>query len=368
MVQALTPYVLKNRKNNIIMNEDKREGVTNYIYFIQDISIKKGLIFDCIKIGRSTTAGINRVEKHIGDGHTFLAAIVGGSAEEKRLHAAFAEWKDSISHPGEIEWFYTEGVISWLTELMKNESFVLLTPDNLHNRISKMHCMPYPMWRPGSLQNLPHVGIFKEEIEAIRREEIERDCWETHEREISLIGKVLGHIDVDPASNMSAFNRFSRVGYPIKLVYNAQMNGLVRHWSADGTERGPKSNGYCFPPFGNEVSTGGSSGAQAFMAKWIEEIRLGHIGNWIFSLPDTSKSTLWFKKLIDKFEELCQGSFVEATTFSRPKAYLPGRGLCNSPMGGVIFFYYGNEKQKFIDVFSEICIVPNIYINWDNEA
>lgn len=153
--------------------------------------------------------------------------------------------------------------------------------------------------------------------------------WYTPARYVEAARKVLGEIDLDPASCAVA-NQIVKA----KMYYTQEDNGLAQAWYG---------RIWLNPPFG---TTNGKSNIGLFTRRLVEEYQAGHIEQAI--LLSTSKTdTSWFTFLWDY--PICFTNhvvnFYQTRKRSRVKA---------AHFHGTIFVYFGSDEQKFIEVFSDI--------------
>jgi phage N-6-adenine-methyltransferase len=142
--------------------------------------------------------------------------------------------------------------------------------------------------------------------------------------------KVLGEIDLDPATSKQAQKIVKAATY-----YTEETNGLDKEW-----------HGRVFlnPPYHREL-------APKFIDKLIEEIEARRVKAAIV-LTNNSTDTDWFSNAVTIAKSIC-------FTKGRIHFYVP-RGPDVMPTQGQTFFYYGSAIEKFERVFSEIgwCAKP----------
>lgn len=152
--------------------------------------------------------------------------------------------------------------------------------------------------------------------------------WYTPSDIIEMARNVMGSIDLDPASSTEANNVVKAT-----KIFDIVINGLEQEWSG---------NVWLNPPYGTE-SVG------KFVDKLLEE--LPNIQQAIV-LVNNATETEWFCKLVE---------FTKAICFPRGRIryWVPGEKT-GSPLQGQALFYYGDNRDKFIEVFRKKgwCVIP----------
>lgn len=148
--------------------------------------------------------------------------------------------------------------------------------------------------------------------------------WYTPARYVDMAREVMGAIDTDPASNPTAQRTVRAATY-----YTAETNGLDKDWSGKV---------WMNPPYSNPE-------VQQFADKVISEFQKGNISEAIV-LTNNSADTGWHRSLQDACTRMC-------TTTGRIRFESPTR-QGNSPAMGQSFFYFGDDPDRFKDVFSAI--------------
>ncbi len=162
-----------------------------------------------------------------------------------------------------------------------------------------------------------------------------RNEWYTPPSLIARVARVLGTIDLDPASCALA-NEAVRA----RAFYTREDDGLTRCW---------QGRVYLNPPYSHEDERRGMGGAKRegptalFVKKLLDEYRAGNVTEAILCVnADTCRS--WFAPLWDF--PIC---FVyEPVQFIRPG------GEKEHHFFGTAFVYLGTNIQSFIDVFHSI--------------
>jgi ParB family chromosome partitioning protein len=142
---------------------------------------------------------------------------------------------------------------------------------------------------------------------------------------IEAVRMVLGQIDLDPATSDEAQRTVNALEY-----FTVDDDGLSRDWC-----------GCVFlnPPYHRDL-------APKFINKLIEELRNGHVVAAIV-LTNNCSDTDWFNIAIADSAGLC-------FTHGRIKFTVPGKAEPVLPTQGQTFFYFGDDVQRFEDVF---CVI-----------
>lgn len=148
--------------------------------------------------------------------------------------------------------------------------------------------------------------------------------WYTPARYIEMAREVMGSIDVDPASNATA-----QAVVQAKTHYTIDTNGLDKDWHG---------NLWMNPPYSNPE-------IQNFVEHLIVQVSKGNVKEAIV-LTNNSADTGWHREMQDACTRMC-------TTTGRIRFESPTR-QGNSPAMGQSFFYFGDNPEKFKEVFSAI--------------
>jgi DNA N-6-adenine-methyltransferase Dam len=171
--------------------------------------------------------------------------------------------------------------------------------------------------------------------------------WWTPPAFIEAARKVMGSIDLDPASCTEA-NQIVRA----ERYYTIADDGLTQRWYG---------NVWCNPPYGR---TSGKGNQELWTHKLITEYECGNVEQAIL-LINACMGTACVQRLINEYP-LC---FVRG----RIRFIAPGRSE-SSPTHDNLLAYFGRNEQCFIEVFSRFgkCIpalnkasVPSL---WDSEV
>ena len=156
--------------------------------------------------------------------------------------------------------------------------------------------------------------------------------WYTPAKYIELARDVLGVIDLDPASNA-----FAQKTVKAKKFYTAETNGLDKKWAGAV---------WMNPPYSNPE-------IQQFSEKLIESYESKSVPAAIV-LTNNSGDTAWHHNLARASSAICN-------PLGRIKFESPTRES-NSPAMGQSFFYFGNEPDKFAQVFASIGRIYQNYV------
>ena len=148
--------------------------------------------------------------------------------------------------------------------------------------------------------------------------------WYTPARYVDMAREVMGTIDTDPASNPTAQRAVRAATY-----YTAETNGLDKEWHGKV---------WMNPPYSNPE-------VQQFAEKVIAEYQSGRVTEAIV-LTNNSADTGWHRAMQDACTRMC-------TTTGRIRFESPTR-QGNSPAMGQSFFYFGDDPERFKDIFSAI--------------
>lgn len=156
--------------------------------------------------------------------------------------------------------------------------------------------------------------------------------WFTPPAYIEAARRVLGTIDLDPASHEVAQRRIKATQY-----YTAADNGLDRDWHGRVWLNPPYSRGMI----------------DAFTLKLVAEIENGNVSAAVV-LTHNYTDTAWFHGLLDGAAAVCfprgRIKFVNAVS-----------DACN-PTQGQTFFYYGPNVDHFAEVFGAFGAILYAYV------
>jgi phage N-6-adenine-methyltransferase len=151
--------------------------------------------------------------------------------------------------------------------------------------------------------------------------------WYTPEKYIILACKVMGGIDLDPASSEKA-----NAVVKAKRFYSEADNGLTQQWNGKV---------WLNPPYSQDR-------LGLFVDKMVEERSAGRVTEAIM-LTNNYTDTGWFHKACEIADALC---------FTRGRIKFAGaNGAECAPPQGQIFYYFGDNIRTFSDVFLEVGLI-----------
>lgn len=156
--------------------------------------------------------------------------------------------------------------------------------------------------------------------------------WYTPEKYLDLAREVLGEIDLDPASC-----EFANETVKAKIFYSEENDGLCKTWNG---------RVWMNPPYSSEL-------VPKFTEKFVDEYNDGNITEGIV-LVNNATETAWFTNMVNAASAVC---------FPRGRIrYYSQTRESLAPLQGQAFLYFGENKEKFLDVFSEIGWGAVIYV------
>jgi ParB family transcriptional regulator, chromosome partitioning protein len=158
---------------------------------------------------------------------------------------------------------------------------------------------------------------------------VEGDEWYTPEEYIEAARKVLGSIDLDPASNAAAQEVVKAASY-----FTKDDDGLEREWLG---------RVFVNPPYSYPL-------IEKFVTKLYDEFHDGRVTDAII-LVNNCTDTRWFHLLLSKFPA--------CFTRGRVQFWRPGQDRFATRQGQA-FFYLGNNPESFCEVFSEHGVVVGV--------
>lgn len=148
--------------------------------------------------------------------------------------------------------------------------------------------------------------------------------WYTPGKYIDLAYRVLGEIDLDPASCELANETVKA-----KQFFSEQDNGLLMRWAGKV---------WMNPPYGSDL-------IGRFTEKFAKEYTDGNITEGIV-LVNNATETAWFCQMM---------TAASAIVFPRGRIrYNSPTKESNAPIQGQAFIYFGEHYDRFLDVFGEI--------------
>ncbi|WP_108651284.1 DNA N-6-adenine-methyltransferase [Dongshaea marina] len=155
---------------------------------------------------------------------------------------------------------------------------------------------------------------------------LNNDEWNTPAQYIEAARKVMGSIDVDPASNPVA-----QLSVRAKRFYSRENSGLA----AEANWRG---NLWMNPPYSRGL-------LGDFCSRLLAELEAGRVKQAIV-LVNSGTETKPYQAMLSKASALCFPS--KRIRFIRPTGEVGG-----NPNKGQTFFYFGDNPQGFSEMFSQ---------------
>ncbi len=146
--------------------------------------------------------------------------------------------------------------------------------------------------------------------------------WYTPPEYIEAANKVMGGIDLDPASSDRA-NLIVQAG----IYYTSKNDGLTKPWAG---------RVWMNPPYASDFIT-------KFISKFISHVTSGQITNGIV-LVNNATETAWFRELA-----------THATAIIFPSGrvrFLDPQGNPGAPLQGQAIVYFGDNQELFLREFS----------------
>lgn len=155
--------------------------------------------------------------------------------------------------------------------------------------------------------------------------------WFTPVEYIEAARRVLGSLDLDPASCEEANRRVRAVRY-----YTEAEDGLKQEWSG---------NVWCNPPYTQLYP--GHSAIKPWTTKAIQCYEEGRVVAVVMLVPSDT-STRWFEPL---------WRYLICFPSRRIKFDVPGKKKRENPTFGTCFVYLGPDRERFTDIFSRFGVV-----------
>jgi phage N-6-adenine-methyltransferase len=155
--------------------------------------------------------------------------------------------------------------------------------------------------------------------------------WYTPAEYIEAARKVMGRIDLDPASSDIANQTIRAVTY-----YTAEDDGLSHHW---------RGNVWMNPPYAGEL-------IGKFASKLIYHVTECDVRQAII-LVNNATETTWFQEMIDE---------ATAVVFPRSRVrFWKPDGTLGAPLQGQAIIYIGQHADAFLSEFSRFGWGANVY-------
>jgi hypothetical protein len=285
-----------------------------------------------IKIGETTNlpariAAHNReAARNLQHSWEFIAAVPGDKKSEAQLHAHFRDFAFCPEGKQIAELFTGDPcILRWLRWL-RNQPCAAVTCDDAPEH------RPYQEWCPGPGRELaPSAGLFTDETYFAPRI-ITGDDYYTPVELLETVREIMGTIDLDPASHVSANARLK-----ITHIYTEGDNGLARDWFGSV---------WLNPPFSE-------------WPKWSEKARLelksGRITQLVCLATTLTVSALYIQPLVRQADALC---LLQGRLSFWGKNVEEGNGAGAS--SGHVLMYFGKNRLRFVSGLSPIgtCWLP----------
>jgi ParB-like chromosome segregation protein Spo0J len=158
----------------------------------------------------------------------------------------------------------------------------------------------------------------------------ESNEWFTPPQYVDMARSLLGEIDLDPASNAYANEKVVHAG----IYYDIQTNGLDQEWAG---------RVWLNPPYGRDE---GGSNQEAWSRRLIEQYEAG-ITKEAVLLVNANTEAKWFQPLYN---------YLICFTNHRIRFYNT-EGTPSQPTQGNAFIYFGNQPERFTELFSQFGVV-----------
>lgn len=178
--------------------------------------------------------------------------------------------------------------------------------------------------------NEPAKEVMREAVHNHRAQGTGENEWYTPQEHIDAAYKVLGTIDLDPASSEIA-NQRVQAGQ----IFTIADDGLTKEWGGKVWMNPP----YAQPHIAN------------FIEKLASEYEAGRVTEAI-ALTHNYTDTQWFHRAALSCAAIC---------FTRGRiGFLSPEGKRAAPTQGQAFFYYGSKVEQFIEAFCRIGFVVEV--------
>lgn len=159
--------------------------------------------------------------------------------------------------------------------------------------------------------------------------------WYTPARYADLARKVMGDIDLDPASCLAANQSIQA-----KTIFDIEDDGFSRHWSG---------RVWLNPPYGRGED---GSNQAAWSKKLIDEYKAGRVSEAML-LVNAATGNKWFADLWEF--PIC---FVDHRI-----RFISPRGDYSQPTHSNVIVYFGSNESSFVELFSEIGTIAKRVVN-----
>jgi ParB family transcriptional regulator, chromosome partitioning protein len=175
--------------------------------------------------------------------------------------------------------------------------------------------------------NEPAKEAIKDAVHNHRAQGTGENEWYTPQKYIDAAAKVMGGIDLDPASSEAANETVGA-----KKIFTIDDDGLTKEWAGSV---------WMNPPYSQPA-------IKHFMAKIVDEFQSGRVTEAI-TLTHNYTDTSWFH---------LAAKFASAICFTRGRiGFLSPSGEKAAPTQGQAFMYFGDDPSVFVEVFEEFGLV-----------
>lgn len=288
--------------------------------------------------------GSARIEGHIRMGQQLLAAMPGSKDFEERIHAHFRN-RLSTDIPNQTSiyshddvWNYVEWLLARGYATNDPASIEHIQPA-LWDLIDPAKTRPVFALDASNRASTGQALLLPKETPPTRRARVARaaklaqhlsqsDEWYTPPYVIDAARKVMGTIDLDPASCPVANKVVMAPRY-----YSQRIDGLLPDHPWEG-------NVWMNPPYGGM--------AKSFLNRLVKEFHGRSVLQAIVLLPANSAATHWMDPVFDTSDAI-------ALTRGRIQ-FIAGNGqtLGQQAGGGTIFGYWGPNADAFASVFRDL--------------
>lgn len=293
-----------------------------YFLLLQDAGLP-----DRVKIGEADNFQ-RRLSQHQKPRHGVvpnlrtLCVVRGSESDEKAVHRYFGVHR--YPQAGEKEIFFACDDILNYVRWLREQWFTWNPEDHADFPIASMPEEESSHWLPRADRAIaPRTfGMFTEDRLDFPRQDTTPDDYYTNPLIIEAARKVLGKIDLDPASHAIA-NRVVRASE----FFSQAENGLTREWFG---------RVWLNPPF---------SKWKEFLPKLLDEWKSGRIKSMCVLSAMRTVTAQYFSELQEAAVAMC---------ITRGRYRFWGERAGDSPDDGHAIFYFGKDVPSFIRSFSGI--------------
>ena len=305
------PTTLDDLSRFVLVGREKLTAVRAEIRAIDKVGIATGVREQKLKEAQAISEAVLDAEVRIGELMAKVPKVQGQRTDRKPADTAvgkYAEIEKAGLTPKQVERFQQLAAHPEMVEAAKaeaRENDEIVTRGQVLDMIKD--------------DKRPHVANNSGNNE-----------WYTPAKYIELARKVLGVIDLDPASCEHANKTVKAVTY-----FNIDDDGLSQEWNGKV---------WMNPPYSADL-------IQQFAYKIVDEYKKGHTTEAVV-LVNNATETQWFSHMT-----------LAASAVAFPKGRIQFEtesGKLNSPLQGQAFIYFGKRAPLFCQVFSSIGWVATI--------